>query len=198
MSTEANGPSFWSNFLSFWTTLPRILGGIAAVVGAVTTLIVTLGKFGVFDHDADGVPPSPFESSSMYEMARYLFDPSECHTVTSEEDAPLAWRLYPDELVRCTLPDQTYTAVFLCKRNADVTYIRGPYQDNAIEPMEAVPDAPFGWNEHIDGVQSAYKHKGTSQPRVYWDSTSSRCAAELQSRTATLSDTITFWTHGEP
>lgn len=205
MSAEGNGPNFW-------VTLPGVLTAVAGLVTAVTGLLIALNQVGVIggghtdgaSQSTDGSsdasqPPSPFESMAMYEMARYLFDASDCSTISSQSDAPLAWKLVPrpDELVRCTTPDSTYSAVFLCNDAGDVTYIRDTYLGKAIEGTQvSLTQPPAGWDEATDGVQRSFEHVDTNEARVYWDSPSRRCAAELQSHTATVTDTVDFWVNG--
>jgi hypothetical protein len=200
---------------NFWVTLPGILTATAGLVTAITGLLIALNQVGVMgSHHTDAAsqssgggstsdasqPPSPFESARMYEMARYLFDPSDCFPVTSQEDAPLAWNLdpRPDELVKCATPDGTYRAVFMCNDAGDVTYIRNEYLAKAIEHTQArIEEPPAGWGEVVDGVQRSFVHVDSNESRVYWDSPTRRCAAELQSPSASVSDTVTFWTSGK-
>ena len=207
MSTEGNGPNFW-------VTLPGVLTAVAGLLTALTGLLIALNQVGVIGADhTDGAsqstgtssasdtgqPPSPFESTRMYEMARYLFNPGDCSRISSQQDAPLAWQLdpRPDELVRCTTPDRTYSAVFMCNDAGDVTYIRSTYLGMAIEGTQAnVTGPPAGWGEEVDGVQRSFQHIDSNESRVYWDSPMRRCAAELQSHSAPLSATVTFWASG--
>jgi hypothetical protein len=135
----------------------------------------------------------------MYEMARYLFAAVDCSPVLGADDAPLAWNLRPrpDELVTCTTPDATYKGVFMCNNAGDVTYIRNEYLAMAIEHTQArVEEPPAGWGHVVDGVQISFVHVGSNESRVYWDSPTQRCAAELQSPSASVSDTVSFWTSG--
>jgi hypothetical protein len=208
MSTDGKGPNFW-------VTMPGVLTAIAGLVTAVTGLLIALNQVGVIGADdtagasqstggsssdtGGGQPPPPFESTAMYEMAQHLFDPSDCSPVLSREDAPLAWNLepQPDELVRCTTPDRTFSAVFMCSDAGDVTYIRTTYLGKAIQSTRAhVPGPPAGWGEEVDGVQESFQHVDSDDSRVYWDSPVRRCAAELQSPSATVSDTVSFWSSG--
>jgi hypothetical protein len=206
MSTEGNGPNFW-------TTLPGILSAVAGLVAAVTGLLVALNQLGVIGTDSTTDPdtaidsqtggesdlPPPFESTGMYEMARYLFDPDECFQVRSAASAPLAWRLEPrpDELVKCELPE-SYRAVFMCTDTKDVASIREAYLGEAIEETTAeVPWSPAGWDEPTDGVQISFEHVGSHEARIYWDSPTLGCAAELQSTSATVEATVDYWVNGK-
>jgi hypothetical protein len=144
-------------------------------------------------------PPAPFQSAAMYQMARYLFDPEQRFPIRSGVDAPLAWNLdpRPDLLMKCETDGQAFAAVFLCNRTGNVGYIRDAYLSHAIDgTQETVTAPPAGWTEPVDGVQVAFKHDLGSDPRVYWDSPSSRCAAELQSSTRSLQATKQFWLNG--
>jgi hypothetical protein len=207
MSIEGKGPNFWA-------TLPGALTAIAGLVSAVTGLLIAASQVGVLGahHTAGtsqgfeggtasdaGQLPAPFKSTRMYQMARYLFDASNCSPVLSRDDAPLAWSLQPrpDELVTCATPDGTYTAVFMCANAGDVMYIRNAYLGMAVEHTQArVDQPPAGWGHVVDGVQISFVHVDSNQSRVYWDSPTQRCAAELQSPSASVSDTVSFWTSG--
>jgi hypothetical protein len=205
MSMEGKGPSFW-------VTLPGALTAIAGLVTAVTGLLIALNQVGVMGTDhtdraqsfgggtaSDTSQPPPFESTRMYEMARYLFDPSDCFSVLSRGDAPLAWSLEPrpDELVKCATPDGTYRGVFMCNEAGDVAYIRKEYLGKAREhTLARVEEPPAGWGEVVDGVQRSFVHVDSNESRVYWDSPTRRCAAELQSPSASVSQTVAFWTSG--
>jgi Caspase domain len=182
---------------SFWRTLPGILTVGAVLVAAGAGLVFALNQMGVLGTDE---PPSPFESTEMYEMAENLFDPATCSQIRSSEAAPLAWRLVPrpDELVRCDTPDGIYSTVFMCNDTEDVAYIQDEYLSYAIDGTKAdVQEPPAGWDENVDGVQVSFQHENSRQARVYWDSPTRRCAAELQSSSATVSDTVDFWVTGK-
>ena len=196
MSIEGKGPNFWA-------TMPGALTAIAGLVSAVTGLLIAANQVGLIggDHTAGAQnfeggsasdtsrPPSPFESTPMYEMARYLFDASDCSRVLGRGDAPLAWNLQPrpDQLVKCTTPDGTYSGVFMCNNAGDVTYIRNKYLGMAIEHTQAaVEGPPAGWDHVVDGVQISFVHVDSNESRVYWDSPAQRCAAELQSPSASV------------
>jgi Caspase domain len=180
----------------FWRTLPGILTVVAVLLAAVTGMAVVLNQLGGPGTDD---PPAPFESTQMYEMAQNLFDPADCFQVRGEDDAPLAWDLAPrpDELIRCDSPDGPFTAIFMCNDTEDVEYIRDTYLGQAIEgTVEDVLEPPAGWDEEVDGVQVSFEHVATEEARVYWDSPQRRCAAELQSPSATVADTIDYWVTG--
>ncbi len=187
-SSEGDKPSLWRR-------PPSILAVIAVLLIAVSGLVVGLNQM----HTDE--PPPPFESTEGYDMAQNLFDPADCDTVTSADDAPLAWNQLdprPDELVRCTAPpDGQYSALFMCNDTEDVYYIRTKYLDQAIDgTSEDVPEPPAGWDEKVDGVQVSFRHVDGGDARVYWDSPSRRCAAELQSSSASVSETVDFWVNG--
>ena len=66
-----------------------------------------------------------------------------------------------------------------------MTYIRNEYLAMAIEHTQArVEQAPAGWGHATDGVQISLVHVHGNESRVYWDSPTQRCAAELQSPSA--------------
>lgn len=44
---------------SWWSTLPGLLTATAAVIGSITTLIVTLNQIGAFNRDVTGGTPIP-------------------------------------------------------------------------------------------------------------------------------------------
>ena len=147
----------------------------------------------------DGKPPGPFQSAAMYQMARYLFDPAQCSRIHAEADAPLAWVLdpQPEEMMKCETDDQAFAAVFLCNHTTPVGYIREAYLAHAIPGTEeTVAAPPAGWDKRIDGIEVAFKHESGGDARVYWDSTSQLCTAELQSSTRSLDATVQFWLRG--
>jgi hypothetical protein len=178
----------------FWRTLPGILTVVAVLLAAGGGLAIALNQMGVLGSD----PPAPFESAGMYEMAQNLFDPGECFQVHSSDDAPLAWSLdpRPDEIVKCELPDGSYRGVFMCNDNGDVSDIRREYLDHAADGTENIPEPPAGWDEHVDGIQVSFQHD-TGGSRVYWDSPERGCAAELQSDSSNVEDTVTYWVTGK-
>lgn len=182
----------------FWRTLPGILTVVAVLVAAGGGLAIALNQMGALGSDE---PPAPFVSTGMFEMAQNLFDPDECSEVTSADRAPLAWNELeprPDELVRCDTPDGLYSTIFMCNDTEDVDYIRDKYFSKAIDgTMEDVEEPPAGWDENVDGAQVSFEHVDSGQARVYWDSPMRRCAAELQSSSATVSETVDFWATGE-
>jgi Caspase domain len=177
---------------SFWRSLPGILTVVAGLMIVVAGLLVALNQAG------DEVP-APFESEGMYEMAENLFDPDDCFPVTSSDDAPLAWDLdpRPDDMVRCTLPDESYTALFMCNDSGGVEDIQTAYRGNAIpDTVNNVESPPAGWDETIDGVQVSFQHAVTPGARVYWDSPMRGCAAELQSDSTNVPAIVDYWETG--
>jgi hypothetical protein len=172
--------------------------GILTVVAGLT--IVVAGLLVVLEQARDDVP-APFESTGMYEMAEHLFDPDDCFQVRSEDEAPLVWNLEPrpDDLVRCTLPDESYTAIFMCNDSGDVEYLHAAYLENAIpDTVNEVESPPAGWDATVDGVQLSFQHDFNPGARVYWDSPERGCAAELQSDSTDVSAIVDYWETGQP
>jgi hypothetical protein len=174
-------------------------GGSLPATTSETTPSTTSETTGSGRTTGVSTPPDPFQSAAMYQMARYLFDPDQCFKIQSGVDAPVAWNLdpRPDLLMKCETDNQAFAAVYLCNHTGQVYYIRDAYLAHAIAGTQQTLTAPpAGWTDPVDGVQVAFKHDLGGDARVYWDSPSRRCTAELQSSTRSLQATKQFWLNG--
>jgi hypothetical protein len=140
-------------------------------------------------------PPAPFTSGTLFAAAKPYFRPAQCFIPTPEE-APVATRTPDKELVKCGTG--RFTATFWCKSSLpglmkDRTLFFGDHQG----AFRYLVGAPAGQRRAADGVERAYHHVNSNDPRVYWDSRRSLCAAEIQGNDdATMHDTIRFWREG--
>jgi len=146
----------------------------------------------------DSTVPAPFESATLYEFARYLFEPDECF-VPEPGEYPVA-EVEPDiELVKCISDEVPYSGTFWCKITPqELQADRRVYLDNAVDgTRQSVTEPPAGQDEVADGKQVAFNHAGGDDGRVYWDSEEQLCAGELQADGDDgLAATIDYWLTG--
>jgi Caspase domain len=143
--------------------------------------------------------PAPFESTALYEFARYLFNADEC-SPGGPENTPLIWKNPHTELVHCESADPPYAGAFWCTEDVpDLKVDRRVYLKQAVGGTQRrVTGTPAGKDEAVDGVQVAFVHIQNLGARVYWDSPAQLCAGELQ---AALGDNdvgaaIDYWHNG--
>ncbi len=145
-----------------------------------------------------GTVPIPFESASLYEFARYLFDAEECFEPEPGQ-FPVS-EIEPDiELVKCESDEVPYTGTFWCKDTVqDLRADRRVYLGYAVDgTQEPVTEPPAGQDEVADGIQVAFNHTGGNAGRVYWDSPALLCAGELQASDEDDVDlTVDYWLDG--
>jgi hypothetical protein len=176
-----------------------LLGITQAITGGVQRLLANVTTE-IFSHDSSA--PAPFRSEALYDFARYLFDPGECH-VPGPSEAPLLDKLDPPfiEGVKCESGSEPYAGTFFCTKDVQelVTH-RGVFLRKAVPMSEQrVTGSPAGKDEAVDGIQMAFIHKQKNSARVYWDSQEHLCAGELQAHTGDKNVTaITqYWHDGK-
>ena len=184
--------------------------GWYALIAAVMLALVAGGLLFLHNKGGDstgsdetGPPDSnvtvlkPFQSATLFEMARHLFDVAndECF-IPGPKDAPLAYSLKTTELVKCDRAP--YSGTFWCADNVnDFDTNRAKFLSFAVPgTMQTVEDPPAGSGVVADGIQRAFVHTGGYGARVYWDSEAKRCAGELQATTNNVDATIDYWRNG--
>ncbi|MGI8435007.1 MAG: hypothetical protein ACR2LE_09785 [Nocardioidaceae bacterium] len=141
--------------------------------------------------------PRPFTSATLYSFAKLYFPKSQCRKPTRTE-APVAFQSPDKERVKCGDASTLFSGTYWCKANiVGLTNDRNQFladSQGARRLLRGRP-APLA-GIRIDHAQ-AYHHVQSNDPRVYWQSTDQRCAAEIQGNVgATMSETIRFWRYG--
>ena len=92
----------------------------------------------------------------------------------------------------------TYTAVFWCTDTDDnFAESRRRYLALATDTPIDITSTPAGQDTVADGVQKAFHH-ADGDARVYWDSPSALCGAEIQSTNTDVGAAVDFWHNGAP
>ncbi len=141
--------------------------------------------------------PAPFETRTLYDFARALFESEECF-VPSPGQYPFS-EIEPDiERLKCISDTVPYTATFWCKADLDgLLADRDLFLSSAVDEVAPVDDPPAGNSAPVDGIQAAFNHNGSNDARVYWDSEERLCAGELQSVDSDdLGAAVAYWGDG--
>lgn len=147
---------------------------------------------------SDTSVPAPFETRTLYDFARDLFEPEECF-VPSPGQYPFS-EIEPDiERLKCISDSVPYTATFWCKADLDgLLADRDLFLSAAVGETAPVDDPPAGNSTPVDGIQVTFNHAGTNDARVYWDSEERLCAGELQSVSSDdLDAAVAYWVKGK-
>lgn len=143
--------------------------------------------------------PRPFHSLTLYDrFAKPYFRPHQCF-VPRPSDLGFAFKYRDKEIVKCL--GRSFDAAFWCKNNVGELYQDRAWYFHVAVPgtRKAAPGRPAGWRSRADGVQQTYLRPelGHNDGRVYWDSPTYLCAAEIQAKpNVSLARTIRFWHHG--
>jgi hypothetical protein len=143
-------------------------------------------------------PPQPFTTTTLYDFAAPYFDPDDC-ILPDAAQAPLASGLPHTELVKCISTTDPYNGTFWCNESRkDLENNREAFLGKAVDgTMNDIEGSGAGMNAAADGVQVSFQHTQSNEARVYWDSPSRLCAAELQALDEDISTVVDFWRNGE-
>jgi hypothetical protein len=177
---------------------PRWIPGAAIAV----TLLIVAGVVAMValrsnDQERAEAATSPFEAG-LFAAASPYFPADACREPTPDE-APLAAQLPLTQVIKCDSGKGQYTLVLWCTdTDANFAVSRRRYLDSATDTPIEITSTPAGQDVVTDGVQQAYHHSDGDGARVYWDSPSALCGAELQSTSTDVGAAIDFWHNGAP
>jgi hypothetical protein len=164
-----------------------VLAAAAAGVGYLTTRDDGGGETG------NGTATATEED--LIEAADPYFDSNMCDTA-DEINAPIISSLPATVAIKCENVPGDLAAAYWCTDTVEnFDQIRARYFESAVDGTEPVLGTPADSDQRADGVQVSY-HIDTGAARVYWDSTSLLCGAELQTTSDDVDSLINVWQTG--
>ena len=170
---------------------------VAAAVLVLGAVVVVLSSGN--DAATPQTPPSASQQAAALAGAEApYFSADECFTPTPSQ-APFVFNLPTSRVVKCGDPSARFTGTFWCagsQQDFDATR-RGFLVEASGTPLD-IPSTftSAGAHNMTDGIRKEYRHSVGGTARVYWDSESAWCGAELQSSTPSLEAAVAFWSQG--
>jgi hypothetical protein len=179
-----------------WIPIAAAAAGLLIVSGVVAVVALRSSDQQPTEQQRTERASSPFDAGLLAAASPY-FPSEQCREPTPEE-APLAVQLPLTEVIKCG-GTGTYTAVFWCTdTESNFAESRRRYLALATDTPIDITSTPAGQDTVTDGVQKAFHHADGDAARVYWDSLSSLCGAELQSTNTDVGAAVNFWHNGAP
>jgi hypothetical protein len=172
-----------------WLPATVVAAGLLIVVGVVAMIAL-------HPNDQEGAAPatSPFDAGLLAAASPYF--PADACGVPTPEEAPLAAQLPLTEVIKCGDGGQYSVVLWCTDTQSKFAESRGRYLASATDTPIEITSTPAGQDSATDGVQQAYHHSDGDEARVYWDSPSALCGAELQSTSTDVGAAVNFWHNG--
>jgi hypothetical protein len=173
-------------------------GAAAVLLVAAAVGVVVLKAGGGDDNPADRTDSSASQGGVLAAAEAPYFSASECGAATAD-NAPFAMGLPTTEVVKCVSDSVPFTGTFWCAGSQQDflrsrSLVLGEAEGKVVDIPSTVSAA--GENGMTDGVQKSFHHRDSLGARVYWDSPTARCGAELQSESSDVSAAVAFWSQG--
>lgn len=130
---------------SFWSTVPGILTGVAAVLTAVGALLGVLVQIGIIDLNKDNPPASPIEKSLSGLWTGY-------HVIISDTGRPTSPQRPPSTL------NQAGTYMFFKQAESGIVVLQSSFGKHCTWEGKRIPDCEYYGNVTIDGDNISWEY----------------------------------------